>query len=170
VADCSSRHCHPMANSLGAMSRVPFRSRWHGSSYLSRNIVVSVTRELVRSFLGYASSLPIDEFRALEAVLDDVASRILTPLTGLRESGDCDRHLRWSARHLGFPFSARKRCGRRQPRRWGVHNSLSSLRRLHRRLASNVFHIHGAPCKGDGMLCVRGRLSACARVPVSRCR
>jgi acetyl esterase/lipase len=45
---------------------------------------VSATRELVRSLLGYASSLPIDEFRALERTLDMIAGRVLPPFVALQ--------------------------------------------------------------------------------------
>jgi len=45
---------------------------------------VSATRELVRSLLGYASSLPVDEFRSLEAVLDGIAGQVLPPFVALQ--------------------------------------------------------------------------------------
>lgn len=44
-----------------------------------RNVAVASTRELVRSLMGYMTSLPIDEFRALESVLDDVSRAVLPP-------------------------------------------------------------------------------------------
>jgi monoterpene epsilon-lactone hydrolase len=66
------------------LGRIPFRSPWRGPGKLPRNLAVSATRELVRSLLGYASSLPIDEFRALERILDGMAGLILTPLVTLQ--------------------------------------------------------------------------------------
>ena len=72
------------SNFVSAISRLPFRDPWHGPSHPPRNMAVSATRELVRSLLGYASSLPIDEFRALERVLDGVAGRVLPPFVALQ--------------------------------------------------------------------------------------
>jgi acetyl esterase/lipase len=47
-------------------------------------MAVSATRELVRSLLGYASSLPIDEFRSLERILDGIAVQVLPPFVALQ--------------------------------------------------------------------------------------
>jgi acetyl esterase/lipase len=69
---------------VGAIGRVPFRDPWRGPSHPPRNMAVSATRELVRSLLGYASSLPIDEFRSLERVLDGIAGRVLPPFVALQ--------------------------------------------------------------------------------------
>src|SRR5580693_5398136 len=68
----------------GAIGRLPFREPWRGTGSKPRNLAVSVTRELVRSLLGYASSLPIDEFRSLEAVLDGIAGQVLPPFVALQ--------------------------------------------------------------------------------------
>ncbi len=69
---------------LGALGRLPFRDPWRGPSHLPRNMAVSATRELVRTLLGYASSLPIDEFRSLERVLDGISGRVLPPFVALQ--------------------------------------------------------------------------------------
>ena len=69
---------------VGAISRLPFRAPWRGPSNPPRNLAVSTTRELVRTLLGYASSLPIDEFRSLERVLDGIAGRVLPPFVALQ--------------------------------------------------------------------------------------
>jgi epsilon-lactone hydrolase len=69
---------------LGAIGRLPFRSPWRGPSSAPRNLAVSATREFVRSLLGYASSLPIDEFRSLERVLDAIAGLVLPPFVTLQ--------------------------------------------------------------------------------------
>ena len=69
---------------MGAIGRLPFRDPWRGPGTQSRNLAVSATRELVRSLLGYASSLPIDEFRSLERVLDGIAGQILPPFVALQ--------------------------------------------------------------------------------------
>jgi acetyl esterase/lipase len=47
-------------------------------------MAVSATRELVRSLIGYASSLPIDEFRSLERILDGIAGQLLPPFVALQ--------------------------------------------------------------------------------------
>ena len=72
------------SNFVSAIGRLPFRDPWRGPSHPPRNMAVSATRELVRSLLGYATSLPIDEFRALERVLDGVAGRVLPPFVALQ--------------------------------------------------------------------------------------
>ncbi len=67
------------SNLVGAVARLPFRTPWRGPSNPPRNLAVSRTRELTRSLFGYAASLPIDEFRALERVLDAVSGQVLLP-------------------------------------------------------------------------------------------
>jgi epsilon-lactone hydrolase len=47
-------------------------------------MAVSITRELVRTLLGYATSLPIDEFRSLERILDGIAGQVLPPFVALQ--------------------------------------------------------------------------------------
>ena len=47
-----------------AMVRVPFRRPWDGPAGLAHNLGQTVTREMVRTFMGYSSSLPIEEFRS----------------------------------------------------------------------------------------------------------
>ena len=69
---------------VGAFGRLPFRTPWRGPSHAPRNLAVSATRELVRTLLGYASSLPIDEFRSLERILDGVAGQVLPPFVALQ--------------------------------------------------------------------------------------
>jgi monoterpene epsilon-lactone hydrolase len=63
-----------------ALGRVPFRRPWSGDGNLPHNLAVTVTRETIRSFMGYLTSLPIDEFRSIEMVLDDLSGAILSPL------------------------------------------------------------------------------------------
>ncbi len=62
-----------------ALVRVPFRRPWQGPARLPHNVGQSVTREVVRSFMGYSSSLPIEEFRSIEQVLDSVCKVALKP-------------------------------------------------------------------------------------------
>jgi epsilon-lactone hydrolase len=63
-----------------AMVRVPFRKPWSGTYGVAHNVAVAVTRETLRSFMGYSSSLPIAEWRSVEMVLDDLCRVIMPPL------------------------------------------------------------------------------------------
>jgi epsilon-lactone hydrolase len=63
-----------------ALVRVPFRKPWSGDSSLPHNLAVAVTRETLRSFMGYSSALPIAEWRSIELVLDDLCGVIMPPL------------------------------------------------------------------------------------------
>ena len=70
-----------LAGSLGAaMARVPFRHPLRGLGSGPHNLAVAVTREAIRSFMGYSSSLPIDEFRSVELVLDDLCKYVMPPV------------------------------------------------------------------------------------------
>jgi acetyl esterase/lipase len=62
------------------LGRVPFRKPWSGEGNMAHNLAVTVTRETIRSLMGYLTSLPIDEFRSIELVLDDLSGAALTPL------------------------------------------------------------------------------------------
>jgi monoterpene epsilon-lactone hydrolase len=62
-----------------ALARVPLRAPWRGPRNPLRNIAVGSTREFIRSLMGYMTSLPIDEFRSLELLLDDVSRAVLPP-------------------------------------------------------------------------------------------
>jgi epsilon-lactone hydrolase len=63
-----------------ALARVPFRHPFNGRSSPLSNLGIAVTRELTRSFMGYASSLRIPEFRSLELVVDGICQRIMPPV------------------------------------------------------------------------------------------
>ena len=63
-----------------ALARVPFRRPFAGVSTPWSNLGITVTREVIRSFMGYSSSLRIPEFRSLELVLDDICKRIMPPI------------------------------------------------------------------------------------------
>ncbi len=69
-----------MAN---ALIRVPFRRPLHGSSGLLHNLGQNVTREVVRTFMGYSSSLPIEEFRSIEHGLDWLSKIAMKPVVAL---------------------------------------------------------------------------------------
>ncbi len=71
-----------LAQQLGAaLLRVPFRHPLRkGGSNRAANLGKSVTREVIRSFMGYASSLPIPEFRSVELVLDEICKVIMPPI------------------------------------------------------------------------------------------
>jgi acetyl esterase/lipase len=62
-----------------ALGRVPFRQPLHGGSSTLHNLGVATTREAIRSFMGYASSLCIAEFRSLELVVDGICKVIMPP-------------------------------------------------------------------------------------------
>ena len=64
---------------LAALARTTLRAPWRGPASPLRNIAVASTRELIRSLMGYMTSLPIDEFRALESMLDGVSRAALPP-------------------------------------------------------------------------------------------
>jgi epsilon-lactone hydrolase len=63
-----------------ALARVPFRNPFSGDSSPLSNLGLTVTREVIRAFMGYSSSLRIPEFRSLELVLDDICKRIMPPI------------------------------------------------------------------------------------------
>ncbi|WP_346773867.1 alpha/beta hydrolase fold domain-containing protein [Rhodococcus sp. X156] len=69
---------------LSALARTAFRRPWSGPEGPVRNVAVATTRELVRSLMGYMTSLPIDEFRALEKVLDDLSQVALPPFVAVQ--------------------------------------------------------------------------------------
>ncbi|WP_442968055.1 alpha/beta hydrolase [Rhabdothermincola sp.] len=66
--------------SINALARVPFRRPWQGVGTLMGNLGASVTREVVRTFMGYSSSLPIDEFRSIELLLDSLCGLVMPPV------------------------------------------------------------------------------------------
>lgn len=70
---------------LGALARVPFRAPWRGPSSVPANAGTAVTREVIRSFMGYSASLPIDEFRSLERVLDGLCKVVMPPVVRARD-------------------------------------------------------------------------------------
>jgi monoterpene epsilon-lactone hydrolase len=69
-----------LANSL---VRVPFRSPLSGPSGRMNNLGQSVTREVLRTFMGYSSSLPIEEFRSIEMTIDMISKLVLSPVVAL---------------------------------------------------------------------------------------
>jgi acetyl esterase/lipase len=67
-----------------ALASVPFRAPWRGPAGPLHNVGAAVTRTVLRSFIGYATSLPIPEFRSLEVLIDDLCRIVLPPfLKGL---------------------------------------------------------------------------------------
>ena len=69
-----------MAN---ALIRVPFRRPLHGTSGMLHNLGQNITREVVRTFMGYSSSLPIEEFRSIEHGLDWLSRIAMAPVVAL---------------------------------------------------------------------------------------
>jgi acetyl esterase/lipase len=75
-----------LAQQLGnALVRVPFRSPLQGRSSRRRNLGQAVTREVLRTFMGYSSSLPIEEFRSIEVVIDSISKVVLAPVVALEK-------------------------------------------------------------------------------------
>jgi acetyl esterase/lipase len=70
------------AQMLNALASVPFRRPWVGPEGLLHNTGLAVTRTVMRGFLGYATSLPIAEFRSLEWLLDGLCRVVLPPFLG----------------------------------------------------------------------------------------
>lgn len=63
-----------------ALARVPFRHPLQGNSSPATNVLQTVTRETIRAFMGFSSSLRIPEFRSLELVLDDICKVVMPPV------------------------------------------------------------------------------------------
>jgi len=67
-----------------ALASVVFRRPWEGSGGRLHNVGAAVTRTVLRAFIGYATSLPIPEFRSVEILIDDICRVVLPPfLKGL---------------------------------------------------------------------------------------
>jgi epsilon-lactone hydrolase len=69
---------------LNALARVPFRPLPGGYDRRVERIGASVTREVMRTFMGYCSALPIEEFRSLELLLDDLCHLVMAPVVALQ--------------------------------------------------------------------------------------
>lgn len=65
---------------VGAMARVPFRRPLSGGPAPLSNLGTAVTRETVRSFMGYMTSLPVPEFRSMELLVDDLCRAVMPPV------------------------------------------------------------------------------------------
>lgn len=64
---------------LNGLARVPFQKPWEGPGGILDNLGRSVTRQTVRSFMGYWVGLPIEEFRSMEKVLDQICTVVIPP-------------------------------------------------------------------------------------------
>lgn len=76
---------------LNGLARVPFRKPWKGPSGLLDNLGQSVTRQAVRSFMGYSMGLPIEEFRSMEKILDTICRVVVPPFVGLTDGVEIKR-------------------------------------------------------------------------------
>jgi len=72
-----------------ALLHVPFRGVLKGSGSALDKASAAVVREVSRSFIAYASGLPIDQFRSLELVLDETC-RATMPLSRLIHQVDVE--------------------------------------------------------------------------------
>ncbi|MDH3018393.1 alpha/beta hydrolase [Gordonia alkanivorans] len=70
---------------LGGLARVPFKKPWSGPSGLLDNVGQSVTRQSIRTFMGYSMGLPIEEFRSMEKILDDICRVVMPPFVELTD-------------------------------------------------------------------------------------
>lgn len=68
---------------LNGLARVPFAHPWRGPGGLLDNVGQSVTQHVLRSFMGYSTGLPIDEFRSMEKVLDQICRLVMPPFVGM---------------------------------------------------------------------------------------
>lgn len=62
-----------------ALASVPFRTPWRGPAGRVHNVGMSVTRTVLRAFIGYVTSLPIPEFRSVEILIDEICRLALPP-------------------------------------------------------------------------------------------
>jgi monoterpene epsilon-lactone hydrolase len=116
---------------------------------------VAVTRETIRSFMGYSSSLPIDEFRSIEVVLDDLCGRILPPVV---RSLDVETRPTTVAGVPGIWY--RPRGG--PP---SGHHPLPPRGRLRRHLAPDVRRLHRLALPAHPLRDLRGRLRLAPEFP-----
>ena len=65
---------------VNGVVKTAFRKPWQGPSSVAHNLGRATTRQVIRSFMGYSSSLPIEEFRSVEVVLDDLCRVVLPPV------------------------------------------------------------------------------------------
>ena len=94
-----------------ALVRVPFRDPFRGHSNPAANVVTAVTREVLRTFMGYSSSLPIDEFRSIEVMLDDLCRVVMRPVVAAHDGRAASHRARRCARHpLHAQATARPRA------------------------------------------------------------
>lgn len=70
--------------------RLPFRRPFDGPSGPVTNLGENFTRGVIRSFMGYSSSLPIEEFRSMERILDGICKVVMPVWSRFRD--DVDLH------------------------------------------------------------------------------
>ena len=75
-------------NLANAVLRVPFRRPLAGPSGPVQNLATNTTRQVLRSFMGYSTGLPIEEFRSMERVLDRLCGAVLPPWASVRDGVD----------------------------------------------------------------------------------
>jgi monoterpene epsilon-lactone hydrolase len=70
--------------------RLPFHRPLDGPSGPVSNLGQNFTRHIIRSFMGYSSALPIEEFRSMERLLDGLCKVVMPPWSRFRD--DVDLH------------------------------------------------------------------------------
>lgn len=69
------------AGRLGmALARVPMLKPWEGPEAAIDNIGQSVTRSVMQAFFSYTMSLPQDQLRSVEVVIDEICNVVLPPV------------------------------------------------------------------------------------------
>ena len=139
-----------------ALGRVPFRKPWSGDGNLPHNLAVAVTRETIRSFMGYLTSLPIEEFRSIELVLDDLSGAALPRWCGRSTSTSEPSEV------AGVPGIWYRPRGATA----GRDRALPARRRVRGHLAPDVRGVRRLAVPPDRMRHLRGRPPAGPRVPV----
>lgn len=66
-------------NLVTGLARIPFLRPWQGPGNLLDNLGQSVTRQTIRSFMGYSLGLPIEEFRSMEQMIDGLCQIVMPP-------------------------------------------------------------------------------------------
>lgn len=66
-------------NLLTGLARIPFVHPWRGPGRTIDNLGQSVTRQTIRSFMGYSLGLPIEEFRSMERIIDGLCQVVIPP-------------------------------------------------------------------------------------------
>lgn len=65
-------------------ARLPFEPLWRGPDGTVANVGLNLTRVSVRALMDFAVSVPTQEFRAVESLLDSASRMVMPPIVALR--------------------------------------------------------------------------------------